>query len=422
MRQLPIETADARVAAAQAQSAGVAARIAADNAKYGVTPGDDVGLIQAASRTERAARVASCQADVLAARLARATAELLPADQADRAAQLDAAVKQVAAAESALAAASTALEDAAQDATYTAFSPIYPTQSSGRRKALAEWMTRPDNPLTPRVAVNHIWMRHFGEPLVQSVNNFGRNGSPPSHPELLDWLTVEFIESGWSMKHLHRLIVTSAAYRQASSAAPANDAEAAAFAHNDEVDPDNIYLWRMHVRRMEAEVVRDSLLAIAGKLDLTMGGQELENGDALTTFRRSLYYSCHPEGDGKSALGRLFDGADAVDCYRRTETVIPQQALALTNSDLIHSQSADLAARLFAAVSAADDPDGAFIERAFVDMLTRRPTEQELMICREYLQQQLAQLQQDGVADPAAAARASLVRVLFNHNDFLAIR
>ncbi len=423
VRMLPRETAAARVAAAHATANSVAARIAADNARYGVTESDDVdATVRTASLAERTARVATCEADLLAAKLARSTAETLPADNADRATQLEAAIKQIAAAESALATARTALEDPAQELTYTAFSPVYPSQSSGRRKALAEWITSPENPLTPRVAVNHIWMRHFGEPLVQTVNDFGRNGADPSHPQLLDWLAVEFVENGWSMKHLHRLIVTSATYRLASSGEAGSEAATAAIAHNEEIDPDNVYLWRAHVRRMEAEVVRDSLLAVAGKLDLTIGGQELENGEALTTFRRSLYYSCHPEGDGKSAIGRLFDGADAVECYRRTETIIPQQALALTNSDLIHSQSAAVAAGLFAAVSTAAEPESAFIERAFLVMLTRAPTDAERTLCQKYLAQQLAQLQEDSAADPAAAARESLVRVLFNHNDFQSIR
>ncbi|MBL8223469.1 MAG: DUF1553 domain-containing protein, partial [Bryobacterales bacterium] len=104
------------------------------------------------------------------------------------------------------------------DAAYTTFGPVYPAQSTGRRLALARWIASPDNPLTARVAVNHIWMRHFGEPIVPSVFDFGRNGKPPSHPELLDWLATEFMRSGWSMKAIHRLIVTSNTYRMRSTA------------------------------------------------------------------------------------------------------------------------------------------------------------------------------------------------------------
>ncbi len=181
-------------------------------------------------------------------------------------------------------------------------------------------------------------MRHFHAPLVASVYDFGRNGARPTHPALLDWLAIELMEHGWSMKHLHRLIVTSRSYRM-SSAQGSTKANAAR-------DPENRLLWRMNVGRMEAEVVRDSLLHLAGMLDGTMGGQELENRQALTTHRRSLYYSCQPEIDGKSEFGKLFDAPDAGECYRRTRTIIPQQALALTNSALVHEVSAKLAASL----------------------------------------------------------------------------
>src|SRR5439155_15473738 len=101
---------------------------------------------------------------------------------------------------------------------YTPLSPVYPKTSSGRRAALARWITSPENPLTARVAVNHIWAWHFGRPLVETTSNFGRSGKPPTHPELLDWLAAEFVEHGWKPKHLHRLIVTSRAYRMQSRA------------------------------------------------------------------------------------------------------------------------------------------------------------------------------------------------------------
>jgi hypothetical protein len=112
--------------------------------------------------------------------------------------------------------ASDALANDQLSGTYSALTPSYPQQSTGRRRALAEWITSRDNPLTARVAVNHIWTRHFHSPLVGSMYDFGRNGDKPAHPELLDWLAVELMESGWDMKHLHRLIVTSAAYRRDS--------------------------------------------------------------------------------------------------------------------------------------------------------------------------------------------------------------
>src|SRR5262249_41071887 len=115
--------------------------------------------------------------------------------------------------------------------------PVFPSSSTGRRLALARWIAGRDNPLTARVAVNHIWLRHVGSPLVATPANFGLKGKWPTHPELLDWLAVEFMEQGWNMKHIHRLIVTSAAYRMESSAAGVDDP-------NLQADPENQYLWR----------------------------------------------------------------------------------------------------------------------------------------------------------------------------------
>src|SRR5262249_41933583 len=143
--------------------------------------------------------------------------------------------------------------------------PIFPTTSTGRRLALARWIADRQNPLTARVAMNHLWLRHFGKAIVPTVFDFGRNGRPPSHPALLDWLAAEFMDRDWSMKKLHRLMVTSSAYRMDS----VNDGPGRA------LDPDNRWLWRMNSRRMEAELVRDSVLHVAGNLDLTMGGPDI---------------------------------------------------------------------------------------------------------------------------------------------------
>jgi hypothetical protein len=130
----------------------------------------------------------------------------------------------------------------------------FPKTSTGRRSALAKWIANEKNPLTARVAVNHMWARHFGQPLVPSVFDFGRKGTPPTHPELLDWLAVELMEHGWSMKHLHKLMVTSNVYRMSSSFAGAPAA-------NRQADGDNHFLWHMNSGRMESQVVRDSLAA-----------------------------------------------------------------------------------------------------------------------------------------------------------------
>jgi hypothetical protein len=313
--------------------------------------------------------------------------------------------------------------------TYSPLTPSYPQQSTGRRRALAEWMTSKDNPLTARVAVNHIWTRHFHSPLVASMNDFGRNGDKPTHPELLDWLAVEFMESGWDMKHLHRLIVTSDAYRrdsftaQPKAPAPAvneNDkAGVSGWAVNREKDPENKLLWRMNSSRMEAEVVRDSLLFIAGRLDLTMGGVEIENKDALTTTRRSLYYSVHPESGGKSSLGELFDAPDPLDCYRRVSSIVPQQALALTNSELVHESSV-------AIVKAWQDSGGGsaeqFVSYLFEQILSRQPTQAEIQVCLSALQKQQQLATSPDSPEANTRAHESLARILLNHNDFITVR
>jgi hypothetical protein len=321
---LPLEVAEARVVSARAELSSVEARIAADRALYRETAGADVAaLARAASRSEREAALKRAETEVLTQELALADAQAKPADDANRGKEIEKATNGQAAAQTALDKARAALLDETLAEKYSALSPLYPRTSSGRRRALAEWITSRENPLTARVAVNHIWARHFHTPLVASVYDFGRNGVAPTHPELLDWLAAEFMESNWSLKHLHRLIVTSAAYRRVSATGDA--------AQNVACDPENKMLWRMNAGRMESEVVRDSLLYCAGRLDLQIGGQELENSENLTTNRRSLYYCVHPEQGGKSSLGELFDAPDALDCYRRTRSIVPQQALALTN-------------------------------------------------------------------------------------------
>ena len=210
----------------------------------------------------------------------------------------------------------------------------YPATSTGRRLAFARWITDPSNPLTARVAVNHLWGRHFGRAIVPSVNDFGRNGQRPSHPALLDWLAAELMERGWSMKAIHRLIVTSATYRQDSKPDPADLAR----------DPDNVFLWRWTPRRAEAEVVRDCLFAVAGSLDSTMGGPDIDHQAGLTVPRRSLYFQHAAEK--QMEFLQIFDAAGVTECYRRKESILPQQALALANSDLSLRQARRLARTL----------------------------------------------------------------------------
>jgi hypothetical protein len=407
--------AEAQEIAARAELASVEARIAADRAKYGETPEADVAaLTLAASRLEREAALRRSEAEVILQERTLAEAEAKPADDAKRAEAIGAATKALAAAKTAFDQARNALSDASRDGVYTAFSPTYPQTSTGRRKALAEWITSRDNPLTARVAVNHIWMRHFHVPLVGSVNDFGRNGDSPTHPELLDWLAVELMDSGWNMKHLHRLIVSSAAYRRVSAAKDAAQWIA--------IDPENRLLWRMNAGRMESEVIRDSLLYCAGQLDRTMGGQPIENSDSLTTHRRSLYYSFYPEQGGTSPLGELFDGPNPLDCYRRTRSIIPQQALAMTNSELVHQVSAAIVGNW----KAAEEGQGAehFVVEMFKQILSRTPSNIERQVCVDAFETQHALLTTSSGDEVVATrgARESVVRALFSHNDFVTIR
>ena len=274
--------------------------------------------------------------------------------------------KKVAAATKRLSRAQDALGKAAKE--YTPLGKIYPKKSSGRRTALAKWITNRDNPLTARVAVNHIWMRHFGEPLVPTVSNFGLNGRPPTHPELLDWLAVEFIESGWSMKKLHKLMLASNTYRMQSGVRDADHPNLA-------IDADNHWYWRMNPRRMEAEIVRDSVLHVAGELDTTMGGPELDEAMGQTSRRRSLYFTHTP--NSQMQFLKLFDGGNATECYERYESIIPQQALALSNSKLSLSMARLLTGKLQKG-AAADDVK--FIKTAFETVLGRPPTDAPQLI------------------------------------------
>ena len=310
---------------------------------------------------------------------------------------------------------------------YAALGPVYPKSSTGRRLALARWIASPDNPLTARVAMNHLWMRHLGSPLVPTVFDFGKAGKSPTHPELLDWLAAEFVRQGWSMKAMHRLIVTSAAYRMKSSGG-------AMMAQNQANDRDNVHLWRMNVRRAEAEVVRDSVLHVAGGLDWTMGGPELDQGTGESLSRRSIYFRHAKEK--LMEFTRTFDGPGISECYRRDESIVPQQALALANSVLIKTQSRRLAQSIRASLGD-DDADAPFINAAFTGILNRTPTSEETAACREFLEEQASMLADPSKLSPAtvgdsskvppakeprARAKENLILVLFNHNDFVSIR
>ncbi len=398
--------------AAKAELQSLNSTLAADAAK--VNCGDEEvakrTALQAASDQAKSLR---CQAeyDQLAAgtddkKLQQAAAKLKRANE-----QLE-RVQQGTATYTSLRASRKALETPAHtDANYAA---IYPSTSSGRRLALARWMTSRDNPLTARVAVNHVWMRHFGEPLVDSVFDFGLRAKRPEHLALLDYLACEFIESGWSFRHLHYLICTSQAYQRDSSTSRADAATLAA-------DPSNQFYWRANTRRMEAQVVRDAVLHLAGTLDLSLGGPPVDvNGDSR---RRSLYFR-HSRDDRNPFLS-MFDDADLLQCYRRSESVVPQQALAMANSNLSLTTAAEIAKRL--AANSDDESLDPMVDAAFTTILGRLPDAAERDACLQYCQQMSEFLTRTSGAEgtPQATAqrvRARLVHVLLNHNDFVSIR
>jgi hypothetical protein len=386
--------------AAEARLAALEARIAADVAKHSHSAAA-AELAKTALRKEREASVFTAEAEVEAAQ--QKLTDALRDGALDE--------KKVSAAKAGLDKAVAALAKKPE-----AYSPVgeqYPEQSTGRRTALAHWIASDSNPLTARVAVNHIWARHFGRGLVESVHDFGQYGKAPSHPELLDYLATELVSNGWRMKPIHRLLVTSNAYRMASTG-------------NESKDPDNRYLWRMNPRRMEAEAVRDAVLHTAGQLDFTGGGPEVGEARELDSFRRSLYLRQSP--DLRAEFLSQFDAANPNECYRRDESIVPQQALSLVNSRLTLEQARRLAAKL---------PPDRFIETAFETVLNRPPSPSERDDAATFLLQQ-AKLLSDPAklkpfetglpmplkpsAEPVQRARENLVHVLFNLNEFVTIR
>jgi hypothetical protein len=397
-----VELARAGQAVAAAEFAHLEAVLAADTAA--LTKPDE-SLARTASRRE---------GELMKAKAGLELATLGP----------DGDAKKVKAARDALAAAEKKL--AAKDTVYTPFraakkaletpehkddtyGPTFSPTSTGRRLMFAKWITSRENPLAARVAVNQVWMRHFGEPLVETVFDFGRQAPRPEHLELLDWLAVEFIESGWSFKHLHRLLVTSDAYRRSSSNAGADPATLAA-------DPTNRFFWRANPRRMESQVVRDSLLHLAGELDLAIGGPSVPPNGA--SKRRGLYFTHSRDEEDKFLT--MFDNADILQCYRRTESIVPQQALALANAAVSLDAAGKIAARIHAS-HPSEDP-GSFVDAAFVWLLGRGADPSERDACLEFRTGLVRLDSVKGAQDPEAVVRARLVHALLNHNDFVTVR
>jgi len=285
-------------------------------------------------------------------------------------------------------------------------------RTSGRRRALAEWLASPENPLTARVIVNRIWSHHFGTGIVATLDNFGKMGAAPTHPELLDWLAVEFMKRGWSIKQMHRLMMTSEAYRMASQFTDAGD---------ETRDPENHDLWRFPIQRLDAETVRDAIMAASGTLDLTVGGPPVfphlpkeilgsmtegiwkKEEDGPAVWRRSVYV--YRKRGMALPMFEVFDMPDPnTTCGRRNVSTVPTQALTLLNDDFVLRQ-----ARLFAdrVKEAAGDDAAKQTDLAYRIALSRPPRADETALAVDFLRKR---------------SLADFTHVILNLNEFLYVR
>ena len=376
-----VKLAEAKRDLAKAEYAFLQARIAADNASL---KGAGQGSEEDARRILLEVKIAQAKVDLLDEKTAGKAAEAIRKLEADRESRSYPDYPPLTASSVSL------LITKNEDALPTADG--YPSSSSGRRTALADWLTHPDHPLTARVAVNHIWLRHFGTPLVASATDFGLRAPAPLHQSLLDYLSVELIESGWDMKSLHHLILSSKTWQRSSSNLGVDQ-------NTQILDGGNRNYWRMNGRRMEAQVIRDSLLYMGETLDLTLGGPPvMASSDAR---RRSLYF--FHSRDSRSKFLTTFDDADVFACYRRSESIVPQQALAMMNSPL-----ATAAAKQIATTFHTDLTQEEFVRAAFLKVLGRQPNDSELTVSLTYLKEQ--------------AAPEYFIAALINLNDFVMIR
>ncbi|HKB06634.1 MAG TPA: DUF1549 and DUF1553 domain-containing protein [Gemmataceae bacterium] len=286
--------------------------------------------------------------------------------------------------------------------------------STGRRTALANWVVSHQNPLTVRVMVNRVWQHHFGRGIVATADNLGVSGAKPSHPELLDYLAGEFVASGWSVKALHRLILTSAVYRQSSAPRPELDA----------TDPENRFLAHFPVRRLDAEAVRDALLAVSGELEPRAGGPYSPSkvtGEGVIevpentpgSHRRSIYLQ--QRRTQVVTFLSLFDAPSIVTtCGSRTPSTVPLQSLAMLNSEFARARARGLAKRLAAEVG---DDAAKRLTLAFRLTAGREPLPDERRACEKFLDAQRAVYAKE--KDPADRAWADLCQMMLASNAFL---
>ena len=320
-------------------------------------------------------------------------------------------------------------------------------KSSGRRRTLAEWIAAPDNPLTWRVLANRIWQHHFGRGLVATPSNFGFNGARPTHPELLDYLAARLVADGGRWKPLHKLLVMSATYRQSanaergmrnaeSTAAAGSATPHSAFRTPHSIDPDNTLLWRANRQRLSAESLRDSILAVSGKLNPQLGGPGIKpriRADLLTASQRNKWPALTVEGPAQwrrsvyiyvkrqllMPMMELFDAPTTTDsCAERMQSVVPTQALVLMNDEFVEDHAGFLAQR---AVAEAGESLQRAIERMQMLALARVPSAERLKQAVAFVEAR------EGVyaKEPAAAqtprqrALTDLAHVLFNSSEFI---
>lgn len=289
----------------------------------------------------------------------------------------------------------------------------------GRRLAFAKWLTRPDNPLTARVMVNRVWLHHFGRGIVNTPGNFGRAGEKPSHPELLDWLANEFVRQNWSLKSLHRLIVTSNAYRQTSSVSE----------KTLQVDPNGSLLSRMPLKRMEAEVLRDTLLYLSGQLDETPFGPadpvEVRSDGLVTSkrtskgWRRSIYVR-----QRRTQIPTLLESFDypqmGPNCLSRGESLVAPQALHLMNDKMVYDLAIHFASQI--QTEAGTNPDAQIIQ-IYRKSFSRNPTTKERRIAVDIMKQMTkkwkeSNSQQKDQIDPIQKSLINYCHAIFNLAEF----
>jgi cytochrome c553 len=303
------------------------------------------------------------------------------------------------------------------------------SEKAGYRRAFVHWLTQPEHPLTARVIVNRVWQQYFARGIVETPDNFGVSGADSTHPELLDWLAVEFVHSRWSFKRLHRLIVTSSVYRQSS-----RQTQGATSAET--VDPENKLLWKMPLRRLESEIIRDRILATSGALNTRQGGPPVRlkpnpdgsviiDPDALShpddNFRRSLYLFSR-RNYHLTELNVFDQPVVATNCTRRTTSAVVSQSLLLLNSAFAFEQAELFAFRVR---QQAGRDERQRVELSFRLALTRRPTEEEVKLSLKLLTRQAGIYQSQETIDAQQATDKALVnlcQMLINTNEFLYVQ